>query len=186
LKLLFLYSFLLFLPSFSCSQSDLPVNSFESIYAKANPSLHYTYDTLNQIHNYSGNWDFDGDGINDDLFFVGSGGAHLYYYLRITLSSKHKQKDFRYLQIDFPVLPPESILAGVQQVLDEMTYFTVFQANSETGLPSICVRLDEQVFVSEKRQLKRAGLKSKLVSVRYRNGKLQSMDYLEKNKIRLN
>src|SRR5689334_20046456 len=55
-------------------------------------------------YNYSNKWDFDGDKRADSLFFVGNGGAHTYFYLRIILSSDGKQRDFKSIQIDMPYL----------------------------------------------------------------------------------
>ncbi len=53
-------------------------------------------------YNYSNKWDFDGDKRNDSLFFIGNGGAHTYFYLRIILSSDGRQRDFRSVHIDMP------------------------------------------------------------------------------------
>lgn len=66
---------------------DIPSNSFENEYRISNPTLNYSYDEISQIHNYSNNWDFDNDGIKDQIYFVGTSGAHVYYFLRVVLSS---------------------------------------------------------------------------------------------------
>jgi hypothetical protein len=62
--------------------AQLPSNSFRNDYLKSNPNLKYNYDSATQIHNYSHNWDFDKDGVKDELYFVGTNGAHLYYFLK--------------------------------------------------------------------------------------------------------
>jgi len=66
---------------------EIPSNSFENVYRISNPTLKYSYDEISQIHNYSHNWDFDNDGIKDELYFVGTGGAHIYYFIGVILSS---------------------------------------------------------------------------------------------------
>ena len=83
---------------------DIPSNSFENEYRISNPSLKYSYDEISQIHNYSHNWDFDNDGIKDELYFVGTGGAHIFYFLRVVLSSDKKVRDVNFIQSDFPLL----------------------------------------------------------------------------------
>ena len=87
------------------SQSGMPSNSFEASYKKTNPTINYKYDSLRQIHDYSNNWDFDEDGKPDQVYFVGTGGAHLYYFLRVILSTDNLVRDFSFIQSDFPVLP---------------------------------------------------------------------------------
>ena len=66
-----------------------------------NGFLHH-YNAKTQVHNYSGNFDFDGDIDSDSMYFVGTGGAHLYYYLKIRLSSTKKTYEFHEIQIDVP------------------------------------------------------------------------------------
>lgn len=53
-------------------------------------------------YNYSNKWDLDGDGKNDAVLFVGNGGAHEYFHLRIELSSKPTISDFPGIEIDMP------------------------------------------------------------------------------------
>lgn len=66
------------------------------------PGILYSYTVSTQTHDYSGNWDFDGDGEADSLYFIGTGGAHLYFYLRIILSSDGKTRNFPFLRLDMP------------------------------------------------------------------------------------
>ena len=75
--------------------------------------IRYSYSNENQTHNYSGNFDFDGDLLNDSLYFVGTGGAHLYYFPRIFLSSTKKSIDFEEINIDDPQYFPVSSLAAL-------------------------------------------------------------------------
>jgi len=89
------------------NELEAPTNSFEKQYKKKNPTLRYSYDEKQQIHNYSYNWDFDGDGKKDQLYFVGNKGAHLYYFLRIGVSSEDIITSFPTVESDFPFLPSE-------------------------------------------------------------------------------
>ena len=80
----------------------------------------YSYSDENQTHNYSGNFDFDGDLLNDSLYFVGNGGSHLYYFPRILLSSTKKSIDFEEINIEDPQYFPVSSLAALS-FLDRWT-----------------------------------------------------------------
>jgi hypothetical protein len=87
------------------AQSDtVPGNSCQPYFDSKKISIHYSYSTSNQTHDYSNNWDFDADGKTDELYFIGTGGAHLYFYLRIVLSSDKKVRNFPFLNLDFPCL----------------------------------------------------------------------------------
>jgi hypothetical protein len=63
-----------------------------------------------QIHDYSNNWDIDGDKIPDKIQFWGNGGAHLAYCPLILLSSSNKVFYFDYLQIDLPIYETDESL----------------------------------------------------------------------------
>src|SRR5690349_18351554 len=103
---LFLFLFIVFVSvTVAVGQADSsvsPGNSCKPMIDKHKTSLHYSYDVKTQIHDYSGNWDFDGDSETDDLYFVGTGGAHLYFYLRIILSSDKKVRNYNFLNLDLP------------------------------------------------------------------------------------
>ena len=58
--------------------------------------------SFTQSYNYSNKWDFDGDKLNDSLFFIGNGGAHTYYYPLIILSSDGITRKFPTVEIDMP------------------------------------------------------------------------------------
>lgn len=66
--------------------------------------IKYKYDRSAQVLDYSGNWDFDKDSRKDGLLFIGTGGAHLYYYLRIVLSSDSVIRNYTSLNFDNPLL----------------------------------------------------------------------------------
>src|SRR5438876_147936 len=109
------------------AQSDSASNSFETIYKKANPTIHYKYGNKKQVHDYSNNWDFDKDGKTDNVYFIGTGGAHLYYYLRVVLSSDNIVRNFPFIQSDFPVLPKDDELNKIgYRPGKKQTYFAVF------------------------------------------------------------
>jgi hypothetical protein len=79
-----------------------PGNACAYILAGKLQRLHYRYIAATQTHDYSGNWDFDGDGRKDSLWLIGNGGAHLYFHLRIAPSSDGKIQNFNFIQIDMP------------------------------------------------------------------------------------
>ncbi|HEX6428684.1 MAG TPA: hypothetical protein VF008_13405 [Niastella sp.] len=66
--------------------------------------------SVNNSYNYSNKWDVDGDHKNDALFFIGNGGAHAYYFLRVQLSSDHVVRDFTSIQLDMPYFQDPQIL----------------------------------------------------------------------------
>src|SRR6185503_11589353 len=105
MKVITTYILFLLSPLAALSQTDTTANSFEILYKKTNPTLNYKYDQSNQIHDYSDNWDFDMDGKNDQLLFIGTGGAHLYFYLRIILSSDSIVRNYPFIDLDMPILP---------------------------------------------------------------------------------
>ena len=60
--------------------------------------------TKNLSYNYSNKWDFDGDTKMDSLYFIGNGGVHAYFYLKIILSSDNLPRYFRTVQLDMPYI----------------------------------------------------------------------------------
>lgn len=86
----------------------LQSNSFSHYFRKSN--INYSYTEKTQTHDYSGNWDFDGDGKNDSIRFEGDNGAHLHFYLVIGLSSKSNPQYFDWIYTDTPLFHPEDSL----------------------------------------------------------------------------
>jgi hypothetical protein len=168
MNLLFTVVFTIFtLTDFSqkADSVETPSNSFENLYRKRNPSLKYRYDSIAQIHNYSNNWDFDKDGIKDELYFVGTGGAHLYYFLRVVLSSDHTAREFSNIQSDYP------LLTSTDTSDLNNTPFGFVVANFGTNLiPTIIVRLGEQTFFNCKQRKKRK-IRTNNISLHFENGK---------------
>lgn len=144
---------------------DLPSNSFENAYRKSNPTLTYSYDNISQIHNYSNNWDFDKDGIKDELYFVGTGGAHLYYFLKVVLSTDKKSREFNFIESDFPFLTATDTLD-----IEKIAIGFVVADVGKNLTPTIIIRLDEQTFYDNK-ELKKRNIKTKNVLVSFENGK---------------
>jgi|JI10StandDraft_1071094.scaffolds.fasta_scaffold1571638_1 hypothetical protein len=60
--------------------------------------------THNLSYNYSNKWDFDGDNKMDSLYFIGNGGVHSYFYLKLILSSDNLARDFPTVQLDMPYI----------------------------------------------------------------------------------
>ena len=145
---------------------DNPSNSFENNYRKSNPNLTYSYDNISQIHNYSNNWDFDKDGIKDELYFVGTGGAHLYYFLKVVLSSDKKSREFNFIQSDFPRLTATDTLNIEKTVLG----FVVADLGKELT-PTIIVRLDNSTYYAFKKELTKQKIKTRNISISFENGK---------------
>jgi hypothetical protein len=85
-------------------KSPVVTNSFENHFQGS--STQYSYIDSLQTHDYSGNWDFDGDRIADRISFIGNGGAHLQFYLSIRLSTDNKEQSFDWLYNDFPLYKP--------------------------------------------------------------------------------
>jgi hypothetical protein len=151
------------------SQKDSPTNSYEILYGKNNPSLKYKYDNLTQTHNYSDNWDLDKDGKVDQLFFVGTGGAHLYFYLRVVLSSDNKTRDLDFIQSDDPVLPPDTETKKQDYIPEKYnTNFSIF-TNKDKNI-CVFVKIDDSSFATEKSQLKNKGVKTKYIVIYFKNG----------------
>lgn len=146
------------------ASNEIPSNSFEQYYKRSNPALKYIYDSLSQSHNYSGNWDFDMDGKKDEVYFIGTGGAHAYYFLKVVLSSDHQPRAFPFIQSDFPVLNANN----GQNNKAATTGFAVISTN-EKQAPAILVRLDDQSFYGN-RELQRRQLTKRGIVVSFKKG----------------
>lgn len=152
----------------SWSQTHSISNSFDSTYKKTNPTLNYKYDDVNQIHDYSNNWVFDLDGQKDELLFIGTGGAHLYYYLRIILSSDKQVRDYTFIELDFPLLINGKLkTTGQFEVLD----------SDEDGINDILLRLDNQTLMANSKQLRKCGINSKDILITFKKRKIKFNNY---------
>lgn len=155
-----------------------PDNSFAATYKVANPTIHYRFDSVNQIHDYSNNWDLDNDGKPDQVYFIGTGGAHLYFYLRVILSSDHQTKNFPFLQSDMPILPPNKELQQINYSPNiHSTQFAVFGKHTKT----LFIKLDDQSFYTEKQTLRKLGITTKYILLSFKNGTAVFKDYHQKH-----
>ena len=152
------------------AQVDTAVNIDNSI-------VRYIYNpdtkSTNLSYDYSNRWDFDGDRINDSLLFIGNGGVHAYYYLRIVLSSDIKKRDFRLVQIDMPYLytydefKKSDKNPAIQFVVND------FDNNS---LPDIFINFSN-LFGRISKIWYNEGIRTKYVILSFKKGKLSVIDY---------
>lgn len=179
--LLITLTFSLWLTTYA--QSDtIPGNSCQPYFDIKKTSIHYSYSTTNQTHDYSGNWDFDGDGKTDELYFIGTGGAHLYFYLRIVLSSDKKVRDFSFLNLDMPCLGSIDELKNAnfypspslpQFVVD---YFPTGGLGDDAN-DKIYLHLDNYSAISKK--WKKRGITSKYLLLKYEKGEMIIKNFIE-------
>jgi hypothetical protein len=73
--------FLVFGPVWVAGQVGVgsPGNTYADALRAKYPELIYSYIDSVQTHDYSGNWDLDGDGEKDGVYFIGNGGVHLFF-----------------------------------------------------------------------------------------------------------
>ena len=137
---------------------------------------------LTQAHDYSGNWDFDGDGETDDLYFIGTSGAHLYFFLRIILSTDKKNQDFHFLQLDFPCLGD---IAGLKNAgfypPPLFPQFVVDDFNTgeltDNANDKIYLHLDRSFTIPPK--WKKRGVSSAYLLLRYEKGEMVIKNFIE-------
>lgn len=146
-------------------QNDHISNSYKRIYDTRYPALKYYYDSSTQTHDYSGNWDFDGDKISDSLSFVGNGGAHLYFHLRLRISSELKTRNFEFLVLDFPVLDSIDHFRKVYGKTSIFPVFVVHDFNND-GRMDIYFNTDIN-FAAIPSRLKRKGVTSGNLLITY-------------------
>jgi len=160
------------------SQTDTELvgsNSFDGYYAKKSIKIKYYYIESTQTHDYSGNWDFDGDGKKDGLFFIGNGGAHLYYHLEVVLSSDHRSRDFvAFIEIDFPVVSNVSQL----KTKDKQSIFPQFVVSDfdSDGRDEIYININNN-YTSIPPSWKRKGVTSKCLLLDYKDKDLRITNY---------
>jgi hypothetical protein len=117
---------------------ELPSNSFHS--QLRNTNIKYTYVQNSQSHDYSGNWDFDGDGVNDRLQFLGNGGAHLRFRPQIYLSYSDIVIYYNYLFVDMPIVEPSDSLTSSANML--FPQFVVNDFNGD-GISDIYININD-------------------------------------------
>ena len=131
--------------------------------------------TFNLSYNYSNKWDIDGDGKFDSVYFIGNGGAHTYFYLRLKLSSEKKERDFPTVNVDMPYISsPEDLMKipkspAIQFVpfdLDKNKVFDIY-INFNNTISHIPKSWSEN------------GVTQKRVVLYSKNGKLKVRNYLQ-------
>lgn len=144
------------------------------------PNQKYTkeiYDPVSELYNssldYSNMWDLDGDGKNDSVFFIGNGGAHVFYYLRVLLSSNSLVQDFPEVQLDMPYFNEKEVLDKYPS--SPSVQFVVFDFDKD-GTLDIYLNFDNH-FGSIPKKWKRQGVTSKYVVMNFSEKKLKVKDY---------
>ena len=142
-----------------------------------NNNVKYLYNpdtkSINSSYDYSNRWDFDGDKINDSLFFIGNGGVHAYYYLRVVLSSDSKKRDFKLVQIDMPYLYAYEDFKKFDK--NPAIQFVVYDFDNNSK-PDIFINFDNP-FGRISRNWYRGGIRTKYVIMSYKNGKFSVKDF---------
>ena len=174
---------LLLIIAFQC-QREAPVgqgkitNSFKGNYERTNPNLHYSYEKSTQTHNYSDNWDFDGDGIKDKLFFVGNNGVHLYFHLKVILISDNQIRNYQFIEIDYPYLGTFEELQTKNKCLDIPSKFLVYDFDSD-GLDEIVINLDNSTFTVFEKELNKYSINSKCILLDFKGKNILLKEYMD-------
>lgn len=147
----------------SNAQSDTLLSISQIIIAKSKSlGLKISYNDSSQVYDYSGNWDFDGDTKTDNLYFVGNGGAHTLYYLKIILSSEKKIRDFSFISIDFPIPGKiEDLRNKTFYPFPSLFSFVVFDFD-EDGIDEVFIYLTSNSYHIP-RKWRRKGLNSRYI-----------------------
>lgn len=104
------------------------------------PELFHSYRADLDTHDYSGNWDFDGDGHKDWFMLVGNGGAHLRYHPIIILSSNFYSRDYTALSIQHPMFFDAHKLPSNPNEISNMD-FSIYDFNND-GYDDIYFQID--------------------------------------------
>ncbi len=184
-----LFLFCLSIAFFSCKENNEPqaIRGFLADGDSLRPGVkshakyeQYIYDpetgTTNFSYNYSGIWDFDGDGKKDSICFIGNGGAHVYFYLRIVLSSDGLLRDFRTVNMDFPLVTvKESLNKNGKKVLPQ---FVVHDFNND-GSPDIFLNFHDPYDAVNPipKEWRKHGVKTEYVVMSFAENKLTVKDY---------
>lgn len=158
--------------------SDTPTTSFENSLKKSFPQICYSYNDSTQTHDYSDNWDFDSDGKTDKVYFVGNGAAHLYFNLKIVLSSDGLVRNFNYLLLDFPLIEDlEKLKKESFYPLPIFPQFVVYDFDSD-GSDEIFLNIDKMTFLVVFDELKRNNVNSRYILMDYKDGNLELQNFV--------
>jgi hypothetical protein len=151
------------------NKTEILSNSYE--YRYKNSEIKYVYAESTQTHDYSGNWDFDGDTKKDSLLFIGEGGAHLFYHLKVVLSSNYEVYNYPWITTDFPLLDSSEKLSAKD--IQQFPKFVVADFNKDS-LQDIYVNISDGHNIPA--EAKKNGISTPQVVIRF-NGKLVVCDY---------
>lgn len=154
----------------------MPTNSFTDIYRRVAPALKYSFVETTMTHNYSGNWDLDGDGKADSVYFIGNGAVHVYFHLKLVLSSMNTIHEFRFIQLDLPVLESVSYLEENEVENAFYPQFVVgdFNADGRSDI-YVCIDTTENPIP---RKIRRMGIRSNRLLICSDGSKLQVARFL--------
>jgi len=144
---------------------DSTKSVFEKYYKEYYPELIYSYDSIADIHNYSNNWDFDNDGIKDQLYFVREDDLFSFYYLKIVLSANQQSADLDFIQTDFPFLSNPTNAKKLK------TGF--FVNDDENKPPMIIVNINKVVYNTNNKKMVANNIKAGNVFVTFENGDIK-------------
>jgi hypothetical protein len=154
-------------------------NSFEEIFMDGEIEIKYTYVDSTQTHNYSGNWDFDFDGKTDSVYFVGNGGAHLYFNLKIILSSDSLVQNITFLLLDFPLLEKvEKLKQEKFYPLPNSPQFVVYDFDSD-GRDEIFLNIDKNTFNVITDDLNKHDVTSRYVLLDFEDTKIEMRNFIK-------
>lgn len=125
--------------------------------------------TTNLSYDYSNMWDIDGDSKKDSLFFIGNGGAHSYFFLRIILSSDHKVRDFPFIQLDMPYITDRNLF---KQLGTNISIQFVPSDFNNDGTIDLYLNFDNP-FSRLPKRWKKKGIRARNVIMSFKEAKLE-------------
>ena len=152
-----------------------PIPSIPNPYLPTDSSINYKYIRASQIHDYSNNWDLDGDGLLDDLMFVGTGGAHTIFSLVVRLKSQKDAYTFECISTDFPKLESITILE-MSDSIAILPKFVIYDFNSD-GILDVYLNIDDGAVDVCMQERARLGLKTSRIVIEFNTGKPVFKDY---------
>lgn len=130
-----------------------------------NPQTH----TTNLSYDYSNMWDIDGDSKKDSLLFIGNGGAHSYFFLRIILSIDHKVRDFPFIQLDMPYITDRTLFKELGKNIS--IQFVPSDFNND-GTIDLYLNFDNS-FSKLPKRWKKKGIRTRNVIMSFKEAKLE-------------
>lgn len=174
MKFLILISYGLLMAELSYSQTDSAITDMETWNKEYLQDIYNPQTkSVNTSYNYSNKWDLDGDHKNDALFFIGNGGAHTYYFLRVKLSSDHLVRDFTSIQLDMPYFQDPKLLdeygksPAIQFVVKDL---------DKDGVLDLYLNFNNS-FGSISKIFRQKGITSKYIILGFSDGKMKVSDY---------